>query len=165
MSGFALKPLTREGVPAALAKAEKYRLLNEAAEAESICLDVLGVAPDDQAALVLLFLSLTDQFRDNEGSTFRRAQEVLGKLEEGYKRTYYHGILWERRAKARLHQGGPGAGDVAWPWLREAMGWYEKAEALRPAGNDDALLRWNACVRTLDELPAPHEDERGPALE
>jgi hypothetical protein len=151
VSGFALKPLTREGVPAALAKAEKYRVLNEPAEAESICLDILGVAPDDQAALVLLFLALTDQFRDTEGSTFRRAQEVLGRLEAGYQRTYY--------------QGGPGAADVAWPWLREAMGWYEKAEALRPPGNDDALLRWNACVRTLDRLPPPHEEERGPALE
>ena len=38
--------------------------------------------------------------------------------------------------------------------FREAMEWYEKAEALRPAGNDDALLRWNTCVRTLQKNPS-----------
>jgi hypothetical protein len=26
---------------------------------------------------------------------------------------------------------------------------YEQAEELRPAGNDDAILRWNSCARTL----------------
>ena len=26
---------------------------------------------------------------------------------------------------------------------------FEEAERLRPAGNDDAILRWNACVRFL----------------
>jgi hypothetical protein len=29
------------------------------------------------------------------------------------------------------------------------MDCYEKAEAVRPAGNDDAILRWNACARVL----------------
>ena len=35
---FELKPLSREAIPRALEKAERYRLLNEPAEAESICL-------------------------------------------------------------------------------------------------------------------------------
>ena len=29
------------------------------------------------------------------------------------------------------------------------MDWYEKAEAIRPAANDDAILRWNACARII----------------
>ena len=39
---------------------------------------------------------------------------------------------------------------------------YEKAEAIRPAGNDDALLRWNACARLLmrDQHLVPAVEER-----
>ena len=41
------------------------------------------------------------------------------------------------------------------------MAWYEKAEAQRPAGNDDALLRWNACARLImrDRNLVPRVDE------
>jgi len=51
-------------------------------------------------------------------------------------------------------------------WVREAMTWYERAEAIRPAGNDDALLRWNACVRLLARKPglAPASEDRGDPL-
>ena len=51
---FEPKPLTREGIPRALERAERYRLLNEPVEAESICLDVLGAEPNSQPALVTL---------------------------------------------------------------------------------------------------------------
>jgi len=43
-----LKPITHQGIPAALEKAERYRLLNDSAAAESICLDVLDVDPKNQ---------------------------------------------------------------------------------------------------------------------
>jgi hypothetical protein len=29
------------------------------------------------------------------------------------------------------------------------MDWYEKAEVIRPAENDDSILRWNTCARVL----------------
>jgi hypothetical protein len=29
------------------------------------------------------------------------------------------------------------------------MAGYEKAEALREPGNDDAVLRWNTCARLI----------------
>ena len=38
-------------------------------------------------------------------------------------------------------------------WIAEAMRYFERAEWLRPSGNDDALLRWNACARFLDRHP------------
>ena len=57
-----LKPITHEGIPSALQKAERYRLLNDSAAAESICLDVLDVDPGNQEALVSLLLAITDQF-------------------------------------------------------------------------------------------------------
>jgi hypothetical protein len=38
-------------------------------------------------------------------------------------------------------------------WILEAMEWYRKAEAASPPGNDDAILRWNACIRFLERNP------------
>lgn len=50
-----------ELIPQALAKAERYRLLNEPAESESICGDILAADPGNQRALVWLLLSIADQ--------------------------------------------------------------------------------------------------------
>ncbi len=97
---FQLKLISKDTIPRALAKAERYRLLNEPQEAESICLDILCVEPDHHEALVMLLLAITS----------------------------------------------PG-------WFIEALDFYEKARALSPPGNDDATLRWNACVRLLEKSP------------
>ena len=91
---FELKPLSPEAVEGSLAKAERYRLLNEPEEAESICLDILAVAPDNTEALVMLILALTDQFHtDHDAQSFARAKEVLPRLPEEYDRLYYAGII------------------------------------------------------------------------
>jgi len=156
-----LKPLTREAIPKALEKAERYRLLNEPVEAESICLDVLRVEADNQRALVMLLLALTDQFEEDIPDAVLKARELLPRLAGPYERAYYAGLIAERRAKARLKHGGPGAGSVAYELLSEAMACFAQAEPLRPPGNDDALLRWNACVRLFARhphiVPAPQE--------
>lgn len=144
-----LKPITREGIPAALQKAERYRLLNDSSAAESICLDILEIEPENQSALVTLLLSITDQFTEELSDGVHRAREVLPRLKDDYKRAYYAGIICERRARAQLHRSALGATDVAIEWFREAMTWYERAEAIRPVGNDEAILRWNTCVRML----------------
>src|ERR671925_634279 len=146
---FEPKPITKEGIPAALQKAERYRIINDPTSAESICLDVLRVSPENQQALVILLLAITDQFGEAPTEGVRRAQEVLPRLHDEYKRAYYAGIICERCAKAQLRSGTPRAGEMAYHWLREAMSWYEKAEAQRPAGNDEAILRWNTCARML----------------
>src|SRR5262249_17027146 len=144
---FELKTLRREAIPAALEKAVRYRLLNEPGEAESICHDVLRIDPDDQHALVILVLALTDRFGKGYAVGVTQAQEAIARLRDAYDRAYYSGIVCERRAKAHLQLNTPGSGFHAYQFLREAMDWYEKAEAIRPTGNDDALLRWNACAR------------------
>jgi tetratricopeptide (TPR) repeat protein len=146
---FELKPLSREGIPAALEKAIRYRLLNEPGEAESICHDVLRIDPENQEALVTLLLALTDRFGKSYAVEATHAQELLPRLRDPYERAYYAGIIAERRAKALLHRGNHGSGHAAYECLREAMTCYEKAEELRPAGNEDALLRWNACARII----------------
>lgn len=147
-----LKPLSRDAIHAALAKAERYRLLNEPGEAESICLDVLDVDPANQAAQVALLLSLTDQFGVDPGA-YGRARALVPGLSGEYERAYYAGIVAERRAKAQLATAGHAAVHGVHDWLLEAMTHFEEAERLRPAGNDDALLRWNACARFLMQHP------------
>ena len=158
---FQLKRLSRDGIPSAMAKAERYRLINQPWAAESICLDVLEADPQNQEALVLLLLSLTDQFDKGPAAGVTRAREVLARIRDEYKRTYYAGIICERRAKAQLALGGQGAEGAAYHWFREAMTWYEKAEGTRPSGNDEALLRWNTCARILMQNPeiAPKPEE------
>ena len=162
---FELKPLTKEALPAAVEKAQRYRLLNEPAEAESICLDVLHLDPAHQDALITLLLSLTDQFQE-DSSALPKAREVVPLLAGEYERAYYTGITWERRAKAHLKHDGPGLGPQVYDWLREAMTWFERAETIRPSGNDDAVLRWNACARLLmdDRRLVPASEERGEPL-
>src|SRR4030088_14077 len=101
---FELKAVSPEAGPRALAKAERYRLLNEPGEAESICRDVLQVEPDNQEALTTLLLALTEQF-DVDASTVVEACATVGRLRDEYERAYYTGIVAERRAKARLRHG------------------------------------------------------------
>jgi tetratricopeptide (TPR) repeat protein len=158
---FELKPLHREALPAALKKAERYRLLNEPLEAESICLDVLEVDPDNADALVTLLLALSDQFERRLGDKFNQARALLERFGDEYSRRYYEGILCERRAKVSLGQGGPGSGSVAYEWFRQAMDHYERALAIRPERNDDTILRWNTCARILNRNPnvVPDRDE------
>jgi hypothetical protein len=163
MTRFTLKPLSKDAIPAALAKAERYRLLNEPGEAESICLDVLQVEPHHEDANVMLLLALTDQFRDNPSpNVIARANEIAASLAHEYDRAYYAGIVCERRAKAVLHRDRYGASAAALGWLHDAMAQYERAEAVRPAHNDDAVLRWNACARMVMELPPVAQDVQEP---
>jgi hypothetical protein len=160
---YRLKPLTKEAVPGALAKAERYRLLNEPGEAESICLDVLEVDPGNQDAKIMLLLALTDQFpHESSSKVIGRASDLAGQLTEEYDRAYYSGIVRERRAKTVLQHQRYGATVNAIEWLREAMGFYERAEAIRPAHNDDAVLRWNACARLLMQMPHIEPDLSAP---
>jgi hypothetical protein len=144
-----IKPITKEGIPSALEKAERYRLLNDSSAAESICLDVLEIDPNNQEALVSLLLSITDQFLEEMADNVRRAREVLPRITDEYERIYYTGIIAERRARAQLHRGALGSADVASEGFRDAMRWYERAEAMRPPGNDESILRWNTCARLL----------------
>ena len=158
---FEPKPISREGVPAALEKAQRYRLLNEPSAAESICLDVLAVDPGNQQAVVMQLLAISDQLGEELSAGVRRAREALAGVRDDYRRCYYAGIVCERYAMAQLRHGTPRAAEGAYASMREAMGWFEQAEAMRPAGNDESILRWNTCARILgrhpEMVPAPEE--------
>ncbi len=163
---FALKPISRDSLDGALAKAERYRLLNEPTEAESICRDILEVAPANREARISLILALTDEFpRDDRA--FASAMAETATLESAYDRAYYSGIAWERRAKAFHDAARPGSSGRVYDWIVKALGLFEEAERLRPANNDDPILRWNACVRFLERhksLKPATEDVKEPIL-
>ena len=157
-----LKPLSPEGIPGALARVERYRLLNEPEQAESICQDILGCDPGNQEALISLILAITDQFSSREGARASEARDILPRLRDRYAQLYYAGIISERRGRALINQGSLGTASIAYGWFRDAMEHYAQAEAIRPAGNDDAILRWNTCARFLMRHPhlAPRPEER-----
>ena len=162
------KPISREGVPAAIEKAHRYRLLNEPADAESICLDVLAVDEDNQQALETLILAITDQFDREHLGNVRRARDLVPRLDDEYRRQYFAGIVAERSAMAHLRSHAPRAGEPAYAGFREAMDHYERAEAIRPAGNDEAILRWNTCARVLSRnahLAPAERDEYVPSFD
>lgn len=146
---FELKTISKGAVPAALERAKHYRLLNEPGAAESICLDILQVEPDNQEALITLVLAVSDRFGRDYSIGDTRIQDYLSKIQGEYERAYYTGIVFERRAKAILKKGAVGSESTAYELFRQAMNWFEKAETVRPAGNDDVILRWNGCARVI----------------
>ena len=158
---FDLKPLDRSAIAAAIEKAQHYRLLNEPLEAESICLDVLELDPENEDALIILVLSLTDQFEARLQKAFGKAQAAAGRLADAYDRVYYSGLISERRAKAHLDRGGPGSGHVAYEWFRKAMDEYEEAGKLNPE-SADPTLRWNTCARIIMSHPELEEEPHSP---
>ncbi len=164
-SGFELKKISPDGIVHALEKAERYRLLNDPQQAESICHDILAVDGENQEALRCLILSLTDQFTSSAGGNAHDARKHIAKLEDDYERAYYTGLVYERETRAYLERKNV-IRSAAYDGFRHAMEWYERAEALRPPGNVDAVLRWNSCVRAIErERLEPEEREQELPLE
>jgi hypothetical protein len=145
---FELKPISRDAIPAALEKADRYRLLNQPRQAQSICLDVLRIEPAHPRALTTLVLTITDQFgRAGYQAGLDEAREVLTRIEGAYEKAYYEGIVFERWGKSLL--GGRVPAHVGTAWLRKAMSCFDEARPLAPTGNDEAILHWNACARLI----------------
>src|SRR5262249_5664887 len=128
MSEF--KPISHDAIPLALEKAERYPLLNDPAQAESICLDIPAIHRENQQALGMLLLALTDQFPAGPADCFGQARGVAARLRSEYERLYYSGIVHERRGYASALRGGHGSATAAYEWIREAMAFYEQAERL-----------------------------------
>ena len=155
-----LKSISKAGIPEAVSKVELYRYLNEPEEAESICRDILVASPDHQLALRMLGLAITDQFTGGASDRYGEAHSIFQSLHDPYERHYYSGLLQERRAKAQLHSGC--AAHILLPLIEEALHHFTEAEKIRPAGNDDSILRWNRCVRLLQSHPEFHAVQPGP---
>jgi hypothetical protein len=155
---FVERKLPRGAIPTALAKAERYRLLNEPDQAESICRDIIAVEPGLEEALICLLLSITDQFpRRPIGD----AKEVAARLRSEYDRAYYGGLILERWGKSQIDRV---PGNVTYHLIHDALREYERALQLAGEDTPDAILRWNFCVRLLasrPELAPKASDEPG----
>jgi hypothetical protein len=155
-----LKKLNQEAVQASLERARQYRLLNEPFEAESICLDVLAATPGHQEALNILLLALTDKFGESGlEPAFNEAKKVIAQLDTSHCKAYFTGLIYERRAKFHLRQGGPNSGTVAHAWFTKAMDAYEEALKTCDPDNQDAVLRFNSCARIINTNPAVKPDD------
>src|SRR6185436_17903467 len=97
-----LKPISHDAIPRAIQKAERYRLLNQSWPAESICLDILEIDPENHQVLAMRVRALTDLQSGVAASGVKRAKEYLARMTEEYQRTYYSGMSAERRGQALL---------------------------------------------------------------
>lgn len=146
-SSFALRRLSPDSISDALMKSERYRLLGEPDEAESVCLDILQVDRENQDARVDLILAISDQFRRERKPRVELAMKIVGELTDEYQRRYYEAVVLEREARAHLELDTP----PVLVFLRycEAMDKFASAATIRPPGDDSAVIRWNACVRAI----------------
>jgi tetratricopeptide (TPR) repeat protein len=163
-----LKPLSKDSIPNALTRAKHYRLLNEPWQAESICRDILRAEPNHQRALLYLILAITDQFGSEKGTSSVRAKELCTQLNSKYEQLYYRGIIEERLGKTSLKRDSPRVMYIAHEHFQNAMEYYEKAQKIHPENNQDAVLRWNACLRGIKEFnlkPSLNKDQVQPFLE
>ncbi|WP_417550766.1 hypothetical protein [Methylophaga sp.] len=143
-----LHDIHAESIELALDRARQYRSLLEPEIAESICLDILNIEPENQAALVVYILALTDQISiSGSQSPFQDIEVAIAKLTSEYKQIYYTGIVLERRARFMLTQ--PMSRAFAYDYFIKALESYQQAEQMRPDHNDESILRWNSCVRTI----------------
>jgi hypothetical protein len=146
-----LKKISKSGIAEALTKVELYRYLHEPEEAESICRDIIAAEPNHQLGLRMLGLAITDQFTGGGSDRYAEVERIFQSLTNPYERLYYTGLLHERRVKAQLLAGRQA--HTLLPLLEQALHCFAEAEKIRPHDNDDAILRWNRCVRLLQSRP------------
>jgi len=145
-----LHDIHTDAIESALAKARQYRSLLEPEIAESICLDILNIDANNQQALVIYILALTDQLHHTEKqSQIKQIQTTIARLDSEYERYYYTGIMNERRARFLISQ--PMSHSFAYDYFIEAIEAYQQAEKMSPDHNDDAILRQNSCVRSIEK--------------
>ena len=107
----ALKTISKSGFTEAFQKVELYRYLNEPEEAESICRDILAVEPENQLALRLLGLTLTDQFLGVSSDRYAEVETAFRSLKDAYEPCV---VSAKRKRSARLATMTPScAGTVA----------------------------------------------------
>ena len=158
-----LKTISKDGIAEAISKAELYRYLNEPEESESICHDILAADPENQTALRLLGLAITDQFTGESSDRYAEAESMFLRLTDAYEQQYCLGLLFERQAKAQMRAGRPPRAVTV--LFQEAMRHFEAAEKIHPPKNDDAVLRWNRCARLLEEFPKIESPEQQESFE
>ncbi|SMN10738.1 hypothetical protein SPBRAN_913 [uncultured Candidatus Thioglobus sp.] len=148
----------KDSIDTVLDKARQYRSLLEPELAISICLDVFAVDENNQAALVIYILAMTDlHTHTNVKVPTKNITDSIAKLKSEFERTYYTGITLERKARALMKNAM--SRSFAYNLFVEATKLYDAAQQLAPKHCDDSILRYNACVRTIaSEHLSPRQD-------
>ncbi|MCC5796235.1 MAG: hypothetical protein JJU48_02770 [Methylophaga sp.] len=145
---LSLHDIHADSIALALDKARQYRSLLEPEIAESICLDILHIEPDNQSALKVYILALTDQISiSGSQSPFPAIEAAIPRLATDYLQVYFTGLYHERRARFMMTQ--PMSRAFAYDFFIKALECYQQAEQIRPEHNDESILRWNSCIRTI----------------
>ncbi|MBE8190485.1 MAG: hypothetical protein HAW58_06530 [Candidatus Thioglobus sp.] len=148
----------QHSIDTVLDKARQYRSLLEPELAISICLDVFALDENHQNALVIYILALTDLYaHPNSKVQLQKLNGAIAKLKSEFQAKYYSGIALERKARALMKNSM--SRSFAYNLLIEAIELYDQAQPLAPKNCDDAILRHNACVRTIqNEHLSPRQD-------
>ena len=157
-----MKPLPRNDVEAVLALARRCREAGEPDAAESMCLDALEIAPDNQDVLMLLLLARIDLLDRGFPRGVERAREVLPRLAGEYEKAFYAGLICDRQARVVLSQRGNRSGHISWEWFQFALDHYTEAARVDPQ-NLEPALRANSCTRLIARnrhcVPGPSDRE------
>ena len=132
-----LKPITHEGIPAALQKAERYRLLNDSSAAESICLDVLEIG---RRARLVSPLAITDQFLEEMSDGLHRARIWCRASRTNTAYLLLHHLRRRPRCSIMVRSAQTRLPRV----VRNAMTWYERR---KPCGRRATTSRFCAGTR------------------
>ena len=148
MNNKSYHTIDKNSIEDVLERAKQYRSLLQPEVAISICLDIFAVDKDNQNALVIYILALTDQLVQSESKIHhKKITESIKKLDSEFLRHYYSGIFLERQARGLLINSM--SRSFAYEAFIEAIEEFEIAEKMAPKHCADPILRYNSCLRTI----------------
>ena len=150
--------IDKNAINATLDKAKQYRSLLEPELTISICLDIFAIDENNQEALVIYILAMTDLYtHTNAKVPEQKITNAIQQLNSEFHRLYYQGIALERKARSLMKNTM--SRSFAYNLLIEAITLYEDAQKISLEKCDDSILRYNACVRTIkNEHLSPRQD-------
>ncbi len=147
----------KTAIPNVLKKAKQYRLLLEPDLAISICIDIFAIDANNQEALIIYILALTDKLSNGCKVTDKKILDTIAKLSTKFYKDYYTGIFLEKKARAMLKNTM--SKSFAYAAFMQAIKAYKQAEKLADKDCSDAILRYNSCLRTIEKQHLIPRDE------
>ena len=140
--------IDKDSIEDVLERAKQYRSLLQPDMAISICMDIFAVDKNNQDALVIYILALTDQLSQSESKVHqKKITDSIKRLDSKFLQHYYSGIFFERQARSLLKHSM--SRSFAYEAFIEAIAEFEIAEKMAPEHCADPILRYNSCIRTI----------------